>query len=449
MDLPLLVAAARRHLVLLLASVALGAPAGWAFLSVSTPLYRSSSAVLFSLDQGSSVSELAEGTALVQNLAPSYVIVATAPLVLDPVIHRLQLPYGATQLARRVTATLDQGGLIMELDVEDQVPDRATAIAQAVAEQVVRTVPQLSARAAGQAEITATMIPGSVTAAVRSSPAPITGLVAGGVLGPVLAALAVMLLEMAILSPPVLDRRTAARTVAAPVLAAVPHDPLAHSVPLPVSTHPYLVRAESYRLLQTAVDLVHDPSEPLALVVCAPGKGDGTTATAVNLAVSLSMAGRRVLLVDADLRRPQVGELLGFSSGPGLTDVLQAAAPWRDQIRTWPAFPAARHPLDVLTAGPVTDGVSDLVASAEMTSMLNQARTQYDVMVIDCPDLASSTDAAAVAAKADKVVLVLDVRTARARRVTDAVERLRMAGGRIQGVVLNRTARHHDMGRSS
>lgn len=443
MDLPLLVATARRHLWLLLASALLGMLAGGAYLGLATPLYRSSSEVLFSLDRGSSVSELAEGTTFVQDLAPSYAVVATAPVVLEPVIHDLKLPYTATQLARHVTATIDQGGLIMQLQVDDPAPQRATAIAEAMAQQLARAVPALSVQAPGQARVSVTVIPGSVTAATPSSPGLATGLGAGAVLGLLFSAGLTTFFEVAVFSPPVHNRRTTTRIVSAPVLASVPDDADARQVPLPVNTHPHHPRAESYRLLQTGIDLVHSQAESLALVVCAPGRGDGATTTAVNLAVALSTAGRRVLLVDADLRSPRIGELLGFGDGAGLTDVLTSGAAWRDQIRGWRAYPPSGRQLDVLTARPVAKGASDLIASPDMSGMLLQARTQYDVVIVDCPDLHSVTDAAAVAAQADHVLLVLDARTARQRPVDKAVQKLRMAGGRILGVVMNRTGDQH------
>lgn len=440
MDLPAMVATARRHVLLVVVSTVLGLAAGGAYTGLSAPQYRSSGTVMFSLDRGSSVSELAEGTTFAQELAPSYARVVTMPIVLDPVVQRLHLPYTASQLAGHITVELDQGSLIMQVEVTDSSADRATEIAKAVADQIIQTVPTLSVQAAGQAQVSVTTIPGSVAAATPSSHGPATGLGLGAALGLVLAVGIAVVFELAVSSPLVRDRRAAAAITSAPVLADVPHDPQARRRPLPVSTHPYLPRAEGYRLLQTSLDLVRHTADPLALVVCAPARGNGGTSTAANLAVAMCRVGHRVLLVDADLRHPAVADTLGLPDRRGLTEVLATGAAWQEQVRMWLPQAAGDRTLAVLTARAAPDEAGDLIASPAMRTLLDQARTDYDVVVVDCPDLLSATDAAAVAAHVDGVLLVLDARTSRQRPVGEAVDRLRMAGGRILGVVMNRAA---------
>ncbi|HET9657914.1 MAG TPA: hypothetical protein VFP72_21360 [Kineosporiaceae bacterium] len=445
MDLPAIVATARRHLLLLVVSTLLGLAAGWAFTSLSSPQYRSSSTVMFSLDRGSSVSELAEGTTFAQELAPSYARVVTMPIVLDPVVRRLGLPYTADQLARHITVQLDQGSLILQILVTDTSAGRATDIAKAVADQLIETVPTLSVQAAGQARVSVTTISGSVAAATSSSQGLAAVLGLGAALGLAVAVGIAVVFELATDSPLVRDRRAAAGITSAPVLADVPHDPDARRRPLPVSTHPYLARAESYRLLQTGLGLVRHPQDPLVIAVCAPARGNGSTSTATNLAVALCRVGRRALLVDADLHHPSVAEALDLPDGPGLTEVLTTGASWPEQVRTWRPPAAGDRALGVLTARAAPGEAGDLIASPAMRTLLEQARVDYDVVVVDCPDLLSVVDAAAVAAHADGVLLVLDARTSRQRPVDEAVDRLRMAGGQILGVVMNRTAGDHPL----
>jgi succinoglycan biosynthesis transport protein ExoP len=443
MDLPAMVATARRHLLLLVVATLLGLAAGGAFTGLSSPQYRSSSTVMFSLDRGSSVSELAEGTTFTQELAPSYAKVVTMPIVLDPVVQRLRLPYTSTQLARHITVQLDQGSLIMQVVVTDSSAGRTTDIAKAVADELIATVPTLSVQAEDQARVSVTTISGSVAAATSSSHGLATGLGLGAAAGLVLAIGIAVIFELAAASPLVRDRRAAAEIVSAPVLADVPHDPDARRRPLPVSTHPYLARAESYRLLQTGLDLVRHTEDPLAIAVCAPARGNGSTSTATNLAVALCRVGRRVLLVDADLHHPAVADALGLPDGLGLTEVLTTGATWQEQVRTWRPQAAGNRTLGVLTTRAAPDEAGDLIASPAMRVLLEQARVDYDVVVVDCPDLLSVVDAAAVAAQVDGVLLVLDARTSRQRTVGEAADRLRMAGGQILGVVMNRTAGDH------
>jgi succinoglycan biosynthesis transport protein ExoP len=439
MDLARLLAIARQHLLMFLICTAFGLAAGGTYAALRDPVYHVSSTVLFAVDRGSSVSELAEGTTFARELAPSYAMIVTMPITLDPVIQRLGLTSTAAQLGRQIDVQMDQGSLIMEIRVSDSSAQRAADVAVAVAEQLVRTVPTLSVQAPGQAQVSVTTISRGVDVATRTTLKLPVGLALGALLGLVLASAVVSVFEIVVSTPLIRDRRTASRVASAPVLGLIALDPEARRRPLPVSTHPYLPRAEGYRLLLTNLQLMRSSGEkPLSLVVCAPAKGDGSTSTAVNLAVAFCHTGRRVLLVDADLRNPQVAAVLGMRDEEGLSTALTGAMAWREVVQAWETQIWGGRRLSVLTAGPAPANASDLIASQKMRRLLTEARDDFDVVVVDGPDLLTVADAAALAAQADGALLVIDSRSSRLRQMSEAVSRLRMAGATVVGVALNR-----------
>lgn len=439
MDLARLFATARQRWLIFVLGALVGLAGGFAYAQLATPVYRSSATVLFSLDKGSSVSELAEGTAFTQELVPSFAMVADMPIVLDPVISRLGLEMTAAQLSKKVAIGLDQGSLIMQIQVTDSQARRAADIAEAIASQLIETVPTLSVQAPGQAKIAVTTISGAVAPLAPASPNLPFDVAVGLLAGLLGAVLLVSVLELVLSSPVIHDRRTAVRVASAPVLGTITYDPEAHRRPLPVSTHPYLRRAEGYRLLLTSLQLMRTSREPLTLVVTAAAKGDGSTSTAVNLAVAICHTAQRVLLIDADLRSPGVAGLLGVEGAGGLATVLAEDVTWRSLVQTWVTQIWGDRKLSVLPAGPPPENASDLLSSQKMRELLAEVRLEYDVVIVDSPALLSVTDAATLAAQADGALLVIDSRHSRQWQISEAVGRLRMGGASVLGVVMNRT----------
>ncbi|OGU02612.1 MAG: hypothetical protein A2W29_10630 [Gemmatimonadetes bacterium RBG_16_66_8] len=190
--------------------------------------------------------------------------------------------------------------------------------------------------------------------------------------------------------------------------------------------------AEAFRALRTNVTFV-GAERPLQLIsVTSPGPGEGKSTTAANLAVALAQSGQRTLLVDADLRRPQVHRAFSLVQEPGLTDVLIGRVPAREAIR-----PEVQPQLDVLPSGPAPPNPSELLGSHAMHALIGELRRSYDYIVMDTPPTLPVTDAAVVASAADGAILVLksgDTEEVPAQR---ALEQLRRVHARVAGAVLN------------
>lgn len=190
---------------------------------------------------------------------------------------------------------------------------------------------------------------------------------------------------------------------------------------------------EAYRTLRTNLQFSSLDRPVHCLVVTSAMAAEGKTTTVVNLAVVMAQAGKRVLLVDADLRRPAVHRLFGLNNRRGLTDALvEEPAALKSFLRETDV-----NNLRVLTSGPVPPNPQELLGSQRMEDLLQRLRREADVVLIDTPPSLVVADANVLAARTDGVLLVVNADRTRRVAVQQATEGLRQVGASLLGGVLN------------
>jgi succinoglycan biosynthesis transport protein ExoP len=193
--------------------------------------------------------------------------------------------------------------------------------------------------------------------------------------------------------------------------------------------------AEAYRSLRTSVAFLGVESQFTTLQITSPRMRDGKTTTAVNLAVAMSRAGnQRVLLIDADLRRPRIHKFFGLDNANGLSSVLLGNV----AVATCLDRPAAIPDLDVLTSGPGHGSMTtELFTSKLFRELLEVAGERYDKIIIDTPPLMSVADPLVVAGVADAVMLVVGAGNSTGGQLRTGLESLHQVGAKVIGTVLN------------
>jgi capsular exopolysaccharide synthesis family protein len=165
-------------------------------------------------------------------------------------------------------------------------------------------------------------------------------------------------------------------------------------------THPHA--AEQYRIIRTK--LLHHPSQPRTIVVSSPSSGDGKTVTAVNIAACLALKeDAKVLLIDADLRRSAIANILGLPPEPGLTDVLTGRCDLSDAVMRLEQLPG----LSVLTAGGKCGNPAELLDSVKWRALIEACREEYRYVIIDATPVAAVADYELVQMVCDGVMLVV------------------------------------------
>ncbi|MDR7085921.1 receptor protein-tyrosine kinase [Aeromicrobium panaciterrae] len=403
-----------------------------AFLtSRATPMYASS-ARLFVSTQESDSNSAYSGNLLSQSRVKSYADLLTGEEISRRVVQKLNLNESPRALASQITAFARLDTVVLSISVTDADPDRAQLLTQTIAEVFVGYVKELETPdGKSAAPVKATIVDRATTPDQPISPQPIRNLIVATMLG--------LLLGVALAAiRDVLDQSTttpeelATRTGGAPLLGNVHYDRGAGKRPLISALDTHSPRAESYRVLRTNLQFVKLGGASKVFVVTSAVPGEGKSTTTINLALSLAESGKRVLLLEADLRRPRVMTYLGIEGAVGLTTVLVGEVEWQEAVQQ-------SHGVDVITSGTIPPNPTDLLQSPELRELLVQLRRSYDIVLIDAPPLLPVADAAVLAPVTDGAILVVRHGSTTRGQVSGAVERLRSVGARLAGTVFNMT----------
>ncbi len=191
--------------------------------------------------------------------------------------------------------------------------------------------------------------------------------------------------------------------------------------------------AESYRALRTSLLLSNLGAPPKVIMVTSARPQEGKTTTSINTAIVLAQKGVRVLLIDADLRRPSIHKALGMGPRSGLSNVLTGSATLQQTISTSPILPN----LLVLPAGTPPPNPAELLASSNMRDLVMELRESYDHIVIDTPPTLSVTDAVVLSPRADATILVIRSGQTTKQALRRARDILMQVNAHVAGVLLN------------
>lgn len=191
---------------------------------------------------------------------------------------------------------------------------------------------------------------------------------------------------------------------------------------------------ESYRIARTNLIFALSASgggNCRRVVITSPGVSDGKTITCINLALAFALAGSKVLLVDADMRKPRLHRIFGIEQDPGLSDLLGGLANGSCVRET------RFENLSVLTSGTVPPNPTELLMSPNFADLMDSGLTGFEYVFIDTPPIGVVTDAAVAASRADGALLVSRQRHTDRRSLEDSGAALKQAGGRILGHIFN------------
>ncbi|WP_425481225.1 CpsD/CapB family tyrosine-protein kinase [Metabacillus lacus] len=197
-------------------------------------------------------------------------------------------------------------------------------------------------------------------------------------------------------------------------------------------TSPKSPIAEQYKNIRTNIQFSQVDKELRSLIVTSSGPGEGKSTTAANLAVVFAQQGKRVLLIDADLRKPTVHYTFRLENHQGLTNVLTRQLSLLDAVST-----SMQDNLYILPSGPIPPNPSELLGSKNMTSLIEAAKEEYDVLIFDTPPVLAVTDTQILSSMADGVVLVVSSGRTEIESAMKAKEQLQNVNAKILGTVLN------------
>ncbi len=190
---------------------------------------------------------------------------------------------------------------------------------------------------------------------------------------------------------------------------------------------------QSYVELRVNIDFKAQDRELKTIAVTSAGRGEGRTTSAVNLAIAYAQAGKKTILVDADIRNPGVHLYFGEPNQRGLTNILNRTSEAAKAVSL-----SGMKNLSLLYAGPEVDNGSDLLSSQEMDELLQELKREFDIIILDAPPVIGHIDSKIISAKSNGVVFVVQhgsVKRWKAKRAKDELERVKV---HFLGVLMNR-----------
>ncbi|HKX30943.1 MAG TPA: polysaccharide biosynthesis tyrosine autokinase [Blastocatellia bacterium] len=197
--------------------------------------------------------------------------------------------------------------------------------------------------------------------------------------------------------------------------------------------------AEAYRMLRTSVLLSSAGRPPKTMLVTSSQPGEGKTTTAVNTSACLAQLGAKVVIIDADMRRPTVHKMLGVDQKPGLSTYLSSEVDLMKLVK-----PTKIQNLYILSAGLIPPSPAELISSERMRIALQKLSEEFDHVVVDSPPIGSVTDPVIISRQVEGVILVVHGGKSTREMVRHARKELTSVGAKIFGVVLNNVKLNRD-----
>lgn len=208
--------------------------------------------------------------------------------------------------------------------------------------------------------------------------------------------------------------------------------------------------AETYRALRTGIEFIAMEQQMKVIAVTSSSMREGKTTVICNFAMTSVQIGKKVLLIDADLRKPMISTIFGIEREPGLSDVILGNYNWEEVIKTDTDIMMGKmgmeditttapgiNNLNIITSGLVPPNATELLNSSRMSEILAQVKDSYDIVLIDSSPVLTTTDAVIVATKADGVVMIYQVGQVARGALKRAKTQLENAKATVIGVVLN------------
>lgn len=403
------------------------------FLTYQTKPTYSSTVTFFVTTPNTGSDSPLSGDQFGQQRVNSYVKLVPSERLATMVVKKSGTSLSPRAVMKRVSADADINTVLLTAHVNDESPKRSLALAKAISTEMVSLVDQLESQGGKKASpVALDVVSGPTLKPYPVAPQKKKDIATGLGLGLILGFAAAILRDF--LDNTVRSTDTLRTVTRHPVLGSIGFDRDAEAKPLIVNRQAGSKRAEAFRQLRTALQFVNVDEPVKVIVVTSSTAAEGKSLTSANLALAFAEAGSRVLLIEADLRRPKVCDYLGLDRSIGLSNVLAGQAKLDDACQEF-----GRNNLMVLASGSVPPNPSELLGSRNMVDLLAQAREDCDFVIIDTPPLLPVTDAAVVAAHADGALLVVRHGKTKRSHVQQSLRALEAVGASVLGSVITMT----------
>ncbi|MTI72000.1 MAG: polysaccharide biosynthesis tyrosine autokinase [Firmicutes bacterium] len=362
-----------------------------------------------------------------QKLVSTYGEIAKSRLVSREVINNLNLNMTYEEIKKKVEVSLVKDTEIIKINVTDTNPFLATKIANETAKVFKESVTKII-----QIE-NIQIIDKALVPSNPISPKPLFNMSISAVLGIMVSILIVFLLEY--FDNTLKTPEDVEKYLSIPILGMIPliENVCREDRKIIVYENPKSPVSEAYRTLRTNIKFSNIDKKIKVIVITSPSSGEGKSTTAVNLATTMAQNGKKVLLIDSDLRKPTIHKHFKISNDKGLISCLLEDIDYERII-----FSTVISGFDVLTSGRVPPNPSELMDSKKMRGFINSVKKEYDLVIIDTPPVGMVTDATVLSTVTDGVLLVFETGETIIKVSQNAKNLLDKVKANVLGVVLNK-----------
>lgn len=374
-------------------------------------------------------------------LANTYVSLLEGKDIYDEVINNLDIDRGsAGGLNKNIDVSLIKDPEIIRIKVTDVDPERATDIVNEMvsifmreAKEFLQGKVQIVDGVKIEEEPTEPKLINKAQVPKKPiSPNPTLNMAISGILGVMIASLAVFILEFS-------DRTLKSingieKDLGIPILGSITDVEDNDSELISVNDNNSSEMIESYRNLRTSIDYYNSKGKLKTIAITSTISNEGKSIVASNLAMTIAEENKKVLLVDCDLRKPKIHDTLGLDNYIGLTDVLEGNKSVDEVVQTY----KKNKNLKVLTSGPINTNPIKLLNSEEMVNFVNEIENQFDMVILYTPPIGIITDSIIVSSIVDGVIFVVSVGRADRDEIIRGKDLLDKGKVNIIGVVANK-----------
>ncbi|MDZ5470436.1 polysaccharide biosynthesis tyrosine autokinase [Bacillus sp. 31A1R] len=415
---------------------------------VIAPKYQASTQILvYQKDSNNQfdISQIRNNVELIN----TYSVIIKSPVILEKVIEELDLPESIKQLNESITVSSQENSQIITISVRAENAKKAIEIVNALSETFQKEVKEImkidNVSILAKAKLNESEVP--------VSPKPTINLIIAIFIGFILGLLFVLIMDF--FDNTLKESKDIERYLGFPVLGSVKNiindtdknagknkndkgrfvgriSKIKNEAQLYAHNNPKDAATEQYRLIRTNILFSSVDNDIKTIMVTSPEPSDGKSTTASNLAIVFAQMGKKVLLVDTDLRRPSQHYGYKRNNFQGLTSVFTKKVPLNDVIKK------THIPnLELLTSGRTPPNPSELLNSKAMERVLEQLKSMFDYIIFDTPPILAVTDSQILANKTDGVILVISSGKTKREIALKSKELLEKANPRILGVVIN------------
>ncbi|MBA5847046.1 polysaccharide biosynthesis tyrosine autokinase [Gordonia amicalis] len=402
------------------------------FSLAETPLYSASASLYVTSGTDSGAASAAYQNSMAsQQRVSSYARLVDSDAVAVRVLESTSLDLEASAVKDALHASAAADTVLLSISATSASPSQAVILANGAADALQDYVAELETPASGSAPLAKlTLVSPADSDVQQVSPQVVQNLLLAAAVGVLVGLAASGFRER--YDTKLRDQSELTALTDAPVLGSVPlHGDAGTGRPLRFAAGGDIA-VEAYRKLRTNLGFVSVDNPLGSILVTSPRPGDGKTTTAINLASALAEAGKSVVLVDADLRRPSIASRMGLNGDVGLSTYLRGSSPIDELVQDSPV-----DNLSVLCSGDLPPNAAELLGSNRWNTAVKELESRYDTVIVDSPPVLEVTDGVAAASAVGGIVLVVRVGCSDRSDIATAVSEIGASHVQVLGVVAN------------